>query len=259
MTAIIKYLRRFREWKSEEESHQEHISAQEEREIEAEQRDLDEEEADAEAEGMLAPPSQSGDAEIEHGNALAAETASPSGESSATEQQPSRASVRDNFRARMQQPGRRGGRDRGRRDDRGRRPHHGHGPQRSQPRRPQLISEMLKQGQEIIVQIAKEPLGKKGARITSHVALPGRYLVYMPTLDHTGVSRKIASAEERARLRHLVNDAKGTAGGGFIVRTAAASARRRKCAPTSNSSRARGRRSRRAPSSAKLRRFCIAT
>ena len=83
---------------------------------------------------------------------------------------------------------------------------------------------MLKQGQEIIVQIAKEPLGKKGARITSHVALPGRFLVYMPTLDHTGVSRKIASAEERARLRHLVNDAKGASGGGFIVRTAAASA-----------------------------------
>jgi Rne/Rng family ribonuclease len=87
-----------------------------------------------------------------------------------------------------------------------------------------LIADMLKQGQEIIVQIAKEPLGKKGARITSHVALPGRFLVYMPTLDHTGVSRKIASAEERSRLRHLVNDAKGTAGGGFIVRTAAASA-----------------------------------
>ena len=83
---------------------------------------------------------------------------------------------------------------------------------------------MLKQGQEIIVQIAKEPLGKKGARITSHVALPGRYLVYMPTLDHTGVSRKIASAEDRARLRHLVNEAKGQGGGGFIVRTAAGSA-----------------------------------
>ena len=60
---------------------------------------------------------------------------------------------------------------------------------------------MLKQGQEIIVQIAKEPLGKKGARITSHIALPGRYLVYMPTLSHTGVSHKIASAEDRARLR----------------------------------------------------------
>jgi Rne/Rng family ribonuclease len=87
-----------------------------------------------------------------------------------------------------------------------------------------LIADMLKQGQEIIVQIAKEPLGKKGARITSHVALPGRFLVYMPTLDHTGVSRKIASAEERARLRHLVTDAKGSSGGGFIVRTAAASA-----------------------------------
>ena len=63
---------------------------------------------------------------------------------------------------------------------------------------------MLKAGQEIIVQIAKEPLGKKGARITSHVALPGRFLVYMPTVDHIGVSRKINSAEERSRLRRLV-------------------------------------------------------
>ena len=129
----------------------------------------------------------------------------------------------------------------------------------SAPRRPQLIADMLKQGQEIIVQIAKEPLGKKGARITSHVALPGRFLVYMPTLDHTGVSRKIASAEERARLRHLVNDAKGSAGGGFIVRTAAAAPRlRRKFAPTSNSSRARGPKSRRARSRKRRRRCCIA-
>ena len=148
------------------------------------------------------------------------------------QQQPWKARVRDDFRARMQNPARRGGRDRGgRRDDRNRRPQRGpggsggHSHQRSQQvRRPQLIADMLKQGQEIIVQIAKEPLGKKGARITSHVALPGRFLVYMPTLDHTGVSRKIASAEERARLRHLVNDAKGTSGGGFIVRTAAGSA-----------------------------------
>ncbi len=141
-------------------------------------------------------------------------------------QKPVQARVRNDFRSRMQHPARRGGqRDRGRRDDRGRRPQHGQGHHRpQQPRRTQLIADMLKQGQEIIVQIAKEPLGKKGARITSHIALPGRYLVYMPTLDHTGVSRKIASAEERARLRHLVNDAKGTAGGGFIVRTAAASA-----------------------------------
>ena len=63
------------------------------------------------------------------------------------------------------------------------------------------ITELLKEGQEIIVQIAKEPLGQKGARITSHIALPGRYVVYMPTLDHMGVSRKIASDEERLRLK----------------------------------------------------------
>ncbi len=78
--------------------------------------------------------------------------------------------------------------------------------------------------EEIIVQIAKEPLGKKGARITSHVALPGRFLVYMPTVDHIGVSRKIASAENRQRLRRLVGESKGTFPGGFIVRTAAANA-----------------------------------
>jgi ribonuclease G len=151
------------------------------------------------------------------------------GEKLSGEPQPASATVRGDYRARMQHPARRGGRDqrpnRGRRDDRGRRPQTGHGGgQRPQPRRVQLIADMLKQGQEIIVQIAKEPLGKKGARITSHVALPGRFLVYMPTLDHTGVSRKIASAEERSRLRHLVNEAKGSFGGGFIVRTAASQA-----------------------------------
>jgi ribonuclease G len=83
---------------------------------------------------------------------------------------------------------------------------------------------MLKAGEEIIVQIAKEPLGKKGARITSHVALPGRYLVYMPTVDHIGVSRRIGSSEDRSRLRRVVTEAKGTFPGGFIVRTAAAEA-----------------------------------
>ena len=117
-------------------------------------------------------------------------------------------------RQRFQRPMRRGGRNRGQRHMR--RPDHRH-----ESRRPQLISEVLKAGQEIIVQIAKEPLGKKGARITSHVALPGRFLVYMPTVNHIGVSRRINSAEERSRLRHVVTDAKGNFPGGFIVRTAA--------------------------------------
>ena len=83
------------------------------------------------------------------------------------------------------------------------------------------ISDLLKEGQEIIVQIAKEPLGQKGARITSHIALPGRYVVYMPTLEHMGVSRKIASDEERLRLKRILQGRRPGAGGGFITRTAA--------------------------------------
>ena len=83
-----------------------------------------------------------------------------------------------------------------------------------------LIGDLLKEGQEIIVQVAKEPLGKKGARITSHIALPGRYLVYMPTLNHVGVSRKIASDEERHRLKRIIAELTRNLPGGFIVRTA---------------------------------------
>jgi ribonuclease G len=121
-------------------------------------------------------------------------------------------------RPRFQRPMRRGRPQRGGRPER-------HRPRHQAPRRPpQQISELLKAGQEIIVQIAKEPLGKKGARITSHVALPGRYLVYMPTVEHIGVSRKINSPENRSRLRRLVMEAKGTFPGGFIVRTAAENA-----------------------------------
>jgi len=130
------------------------------------------------------------------------------------EQHPMSARISEPHRQRFQRPMRRGGRNRGQRHMR--RPDHRH-----EARRPQLISEVLKAGQEIIVQIAKEPLGKKGARITSHVALPGRFLVYMPTVNHIGVSRRINSAEERSRLRHVVTEAKGTFPGGFIVRTAA--------------------------------------
>ncbi len=90
--------------------------------------------------------------------------------------------------------------------------------QRSLP----LITDLLKEGQEILVQIAKEPINKKGARITSHIALPGRFLVYMPTVNHVGVSRKINSEEERLRLKRIVTSERENGVGGFIVRTAAA-------------------------------------
>ncbi len=82
------------------------------------------------------------------------------------------------------------------------------------------IADLLKEGQEIIVQIAKEPLGQKGARITSHIAMPGRYVVYMPTLDHLGVSRKISTDEERYRLKKVIQAQSQGMTGGFIVRTA---------------------------------------
>jgi ribonuclease G len=82
------------------------------------------------------------------------------------------------------------------------------------------ISDLLREGQEIIVQIAKEPLGQKGARITSHIALPGRFLVYMPTVDHIGVSRKIPSDDERYRLKRILQSNRSGIPGGFIVRTA---------------------------------------
>jgi len=170
------------------------------------------------------------------------------------------ARIGGNPRSRFQRPFRSGGRDRGRDnrggrpdsrggrpDSRGGRPDQGGRPSSGGPRferrpggprhdrgyqgghsgpsrRPQLISEMLKAGQDVVIQIAKEPLGKKGARITSHVALPGRFLVYMPTVHHTGVSRKIISAENRSRLRRLVSEAGGAYPGGFIVRTAAGGA-----------------------------------
>ncbi len=82
------------------------------------------------------------------------------------------------------------------------------------------ISDLLKAGQEIIVQIAKEPLGQKGARITSHIALPGRFVVFMPSVAHLGVSRKIASDEERQRLKQILQRHRLGTTGGFIVRTA---------------------------------------
>lgn len=85
------------------------------------------------------------------------------------------------------------------------------------------ITDLLREGQEILVQIAKEPIARKGARITSHIALPGRYLVYMPTIEHVGVSRKIESSAERARLRNIIAKImkeEDVPSGGFIIRTA---------------------------------------
>lgn len=82
------------------------------------------------------------------------------------------------------------------------------------------ITEVVKEGDEVIVQISKEPIGTKGARVTSHVSLPGRYVVYLPTVEHVGVSKRIGSARERARLREVVDQMKPPKGG-LIVRTVA--------------------------------------
>jgi ribonuclease G len=82
------------------------------------------------------------------------------------------------------------------------------------------IEERLQEGQELLVQVAKEPIGTKGARITTHVTLPGRNLVLMPMVEHIGVSRRIEDEKERRRLRDLVCSIKPPACG-FIVRTAA--------------------------------------
>jgi Rne/Rng family ribonuclease len=84
------------------------------------------------------------------------------------------------------------------------------------------IQDLLKEGQEVIVQIAKDPIATKGARLTCHISLPGRHLVCMPTIDHVGVSRRIEKDEERRRLREYV-DRNRPAGLGFIVRTATSS------------------------------------
>lgn len=115
------------------------------------------------------------------------------------------------------EPARERGRSREQRDQRGYR-----GQSRRDRHQP-AITDLLSEGQEILVQIAKEPIAKKGARITSHIALPGRFLVYMPTVEHVGVSRKIESDSERHRLRKLIQTIRAEEdipSGGFIVRTA---------------------------------------
>jgi ribonuclease G len=166
---------------------------------EEDSEELELEEAQAEAEAML-------DAEARGTGAVdaRAEVRAPAATAGYTQRAPR---PRPGFD--RQRGGRRGG---GRRF-----------PRREQHEIPK-ISDLLKEGQEILVQIAKEPIGKKGARITSHIALPGRFLVYMPTVNHTGVSRKIASDEERQRLKRIVMSERENGHGGFIVRTAAQNA-----------------------------------
>jgi ribonuclease G len=87
----------------------------------------------------------------------------------------------------------------------------------SEPQRA-LIQELLRPGQMIMVEVAKDPLGTKGARITTHLSLAGRHLVFMPTLKHVGISRRIEDVNERERLRNIVEGLKPK--GGLIVRTA---------------------------------------
>jgi ribonuclease G len=82
------------------------------------------------------------------------------------------------------------------------------------------IEDLLKEGQEIIVQVTKEPISTKGARTTRYISLPGRHLVFMPTVDHIGISRRISSDKERRRLRDIVESMRPP-GSGFIVRTVA--------------------------------------
>jgi ribonuclease G len=81
------------------------------------------------------------------------------------------------------------------------------------------IDELLREGQELVVQVTKDQIAHKGVRITTHVTLPGRTLVYMPTIDHIGISRRIENEDERNRLKEILGSLK-KGPGGFIVRTA---------------------------------------
>ena len=177
------------------------IAAADEVDEEAEdEAELDEAQAEAEA-ALAAEAGGTGMTEAR------AEVRAPAGTAGYTQRAP-----RPGYDRRPQRGGRRGGGGGGRRSRSNQ--------QQSMP----LITDLLKEGQEILVQIAKEPIGKKGARITSHIALPGRFLVYMPTVNHTGVSRKIASEEERQRLKRIIQSERENGHGGFIVRTAAMNA-----------------------------------
>ena len=163
----------------------------------------------SQADAAAAPEAAADEPEVEVDSEVEAEEATSDQAPEVTAPAPAPA-VREERQPRGREPrgreGRGPGRGAGRRD-------------RQQP----TITDLLREGQEILVQIAKEPIAKKGARITSHIALPGRFLVYMPTVEHVGVSRKIESDSERQRLRKLITLIRGSEdipSGGFIVRTA---------------------------------------
>lgn len=82
----------------------------------------------------------------------------------------------------------------------------------------QTIEDLLQEGQEVVVQVSKEPIGTKGPRVTTYISLPGRYLVYMPTVNHVGVSRRIGREDERHRLKDMILRLRKP-GAGYIVRT----------------------------------------
>ncbi|MBI5639616.1 MAG: Rne/Rng family ribonuclease [Nitrospirae bacterium] len=81
------------------------------------------------------------------------------------------------------------------------------------------IEDIIQEGQELLVQVSKDPIGSKGARVTSYITMPGRYLVLMPDVEHVGISRRISNEEERARLKAIVDTIKPE-GYGLIIRTA---------------------------------------
>jgi ribonuclease G len=90
---------------------------------------------------------------------------------------------------------------------------------RSKPRRAaRAIEDLLKEGQEILVQVSKDAMGTKGPRVTTYVSLPGRYLVYMPTVNHIGISRRIGGSEEKGRLKEMLHRLRKP-GTGYIIRT----------------------------------------
>jgi ribonuclease G len=80
------------------------------------------------------------------------------------------------------------------------------------------IEELLREGHEVVVQVIKDPIGTKGCRVTTYLSLPGRYLVFMPTVNHIGISRRIGDEAERARLREMITRLRQP-GTGYIIRT----------------------------------------